>query len=133
MMRGIQDTSRQGRWHNERFRALGTELGLTLEHHNQIGWSITTVPDDTCRRYRDELEGLALALVAYRRREPGRHGGRKSNNGLTAECDCGRKIRVSYKAFNAGPIICGVCTVAFRTDDSCKADIAEVSDLVRRT
>ncbi|MGW2661182.1 hypothetical protein ACWCW7_09480 [Nocardia tengchongensis] len=116
--RGIKDTSRQGRWHNERFRALGQELGLTLEHHDKIGWSITTVPDQTRDLYRDELEELVFALVAYRRREPGRCGGRKSNNnGVSAECDCGRKIRVSRSVYDAGPIYCGVCDTPFSAAD----------------
>lgn len=115
--RGIKDTSRQGRWHNERYRALGEELGLAIAHHPEIGWSITTVPDQTRERYRDELDNLVFALVAYRRREPARRGGRKSsNNGLTAECDCGRKIRVSRTVFEAGPIECGVCGSAFTAD-----------------
>ncbi|QLY29256.1 hypothetical protein H0264_28835 [Nocardia huaxiensis] len=113
-VRGIKDTSRQGRWHNERFRALGTELGLTLTQDPKLGWSVTTVPDQTRQTYRDEMEELAFALVAYRRHEPNRRGGRKSNNnGMTAECDCGRKIRVSESTFSAGPIICGLCQMSF--------------------
>ncbi|MFC9995853.1 hypothetical protein [Nocardia sp. NPDC127526] len=115
-VRGIKDTSRQGRWHNERYRALGEELGLTLEHHDKIGWSITRVPDQTRAIYRSELEELSFALVAYRRREPNWRGGRKSNNnGLTAECDCGRKIRVAVGTYAVGPIICGLCQTAFET------------------
>ncbi|MFJ9363876.1 hypothetical protein ACIRRA_05565 [Nocardia sp. NPDC101769] len=110
MTRGIKDTSRQGRWHNERFRALGEELGLTLTHHPKLGWSVTTVPDTTREHYREAMEELAFALVAYHRREPDRLGGRKSNNnGLSAECDCGRKIRVARSTFEAGPIYCGNC------------------------
>ncbi|MGW4533175.1 hypothetical protein ACWEOI_19720 [Nocardia sp. NPDC004340] len=64
--------------------------------------------------FRGELDELAFALVAYRRREPDRRGGRKSsNNGLTAECDCGRKIRLSRSAYDAGPITCGICEASF--------------------
>ncbi|MEC3953775.1 hypothetical protein VMT65_12115 [Nocardia sp. CDC153] len=115
--RGIKDTSRQGRWHNERFRALGEELGLTLEHHDKIGWSLTTVPDQTRELYRDELEELTFALVAYRRSEPGRRGGRKSNNnGLSVECNCGRKIRVSKTVFETAPIYCGGCGAEFSAE-----------------
>ncbi|WP_458691249.1 hypothetical protein [Nocardia tengchongensis] len=107
MTRGIKDTSHQGRWHNERFRALGKELGLTLEHHDKLGWSVTSVPSNTRELYRDELEELAFVLVAYRRHEPGRKGGRKSNNnGVSAGCGCGHKIRVSRGAYDAGPIYC---------------------------
>lgn len=112
--RGIKDTSRQGRWHNDRFRALGEELGLTLTQHPKIGWSLTTVPAHTRDHYRDELDELAFALVAYRRREPNRRGGRKSNNnGLSIECGCGRRIRVAASTYAAGPIICGLCQTVF--------------------
>ncbi|WP_024799306.1 hypothetical protein [Nocardia sp. BMG51109] len=115
--RDIKDTSRQGRWHNERYRALGEELGLTLAHDPKIGWSTTTVPDQTRERYRAELDELAFALVAYRRREPDRRGGRKSNNnGVTAECACPRKIRVSQSVYDAGPIYCGNCGEPFRVE-----------------
>ncbi|MFD7846142.1 hypothetical protein ACFV4K_24765 [Nocardia sp. NPDC059764] len=114
IVRDIKETSRQGRWHNERYRALGEELGLTLSQHPKIGWSVTTVPDDTRDLYQDELDELAFALVAYRRREPDPHGGRKSsNNGIAAACDCGRKNRVSRTAYDAGPIYCGNCNNPF--------------------
>ncbi|QIS10738.1 hypothetical protein [Nocardia arthritidis] len=112
--RNIKDTSRQGRWHNDRYRQLAEELGLVITKHPKIGWSLTTVPDQTRQRYRNELEELSFALVAYRRREPNRRGGRKSNNnGLSAECDCGRKIRVARSVYEMGPITCGVCGQVF--------------------
>ncbi|WP_327144367.1 hypothetical protein [Nocardia sp. NBC_01327] len=117
VIRGIKDTSRQGRWHNERYRALGEELGLVLEQHPKLGWSVTTVPDQTRELYREDLDELTFALVAYRRREPVRQSGRKSNNGLPAECGCGRKIRVSRSTLNDGPIYCGLCANRFRCDD----------------
>ncbi|AYF78557.1 hypothetical protein D7D52_37385 [Nocardia yunnanensis] len=75
------------------------------------------MPDQTRELYRDELEDLTFALVAYRRREPNRKGGRKSNNnGLAAECDCGRKIRVSKSVLKTAPIYCGSCGTEFRAE-----------------
>lgn len=118
VVRDIKDTSRQGRWHNERFRGLGEELGLTLTHHPKLGWSLTAVPDGTRHRYRDELDKLAFALVAYRRREPVRGGGRKSNNnGLSVECGCGRKLRISRSAFDVAAIECKACNGLFECSD----------------
>lgn len=116
MTRGIKDTSRQGRWHNERYRALGVELGLCLEHDDKIGWSITTVPDRTRQLYRDELNELAFALVAYRRREPWRRGRTSNNNGVSAECNCGRKIRASKRVMEVGSIYCGNCGNEFNAE-----------------
>ncbi|WP_433668766.1 hypothetical protein ACQP06_32690 [Nocardia sp. CA-136227] len=115
VVRDIKDTSRQGRWHNERYRALGEELGLSLAKDPKIGWSVTAVPDDTRGLYRDELEELASGLVAYRRREPDpRDGHKSSNNGVAATCDCGRKIRVSRGTYEDGPIYCGTCNSRFK-------------------
>ena len=37
--RGIQDTSRQGRWHNKRFAKLATELGMTTTKDAKLGYS----------------------------------------------------------------------------------------------
>ena len=41
---GIQDTSRQGRYHNRRYATLARELGLEVTSLQPIGWSATTVP-----------------------------------------------------------------------------------------
>jgi len=52
--RVAQDTSRQGRYHNTRFRDLATELGVAVDRDPSIGWSLTTVPDTTAENYADE-------------------------------------------------------------------------------
>ena len=46
-VRGIKDTSRQGRYHNRRFRDLAAEVGLAVREVPVIGWSDTHVPDAT--------------------------------------------------------------------------------------
>lgn len=38
-VRDIKDTSRQGRWHNQKFAALASELGLDTSKDPRIGWS----------------------------------------------------------------------------------------------
>jgi hypothetical protein len=107
--RQIQDTSRQGRYHNVRYRRLAEELGLAVEQVDRFGWSGTAVPDATAAAYAAELAGLAGALMAWGRPE-GRSAARAgSNNGLAARCGCGRRVRVSLATYRAGPIICGVC------------------------
>jgi len=114
-MRAIQDTSRQGRFHNARYRALAEELGLAVAKTGSIGWSGTTVPDATATLYKSEIRRLDAALVAYRHAELStRRGGRTSNNnGLAAICACGRRIRVADSVFAAGPITCGLCGTDF--------------------
>jgi hypothetical protein len=113
-VREIQDTSRQGRFHNARFRALAEEMGLTVEKTGSIGWSKTTLPDASAALYRGELRRLEAALVAFRHADGHGRGGRaSSNNGLAARCDCPRRIRASAAVLAAGPITCGVCGSEF--------------------
>src|ERR1700683_1624756 len=42
-VREIQDTSRQGRFHNTRYRALADELGLEVARRGSDGWTGTAV------------------------------------------------------------------------------------------
>ena len=112
--RKVQDTSRQGRFHNSRFRALAEEIGITVTKDPSIGWSITAVPDVTAALYRAELRRLDEALVAWRHAEGDGRGGRKNNNnGVAARCGCDRRIRVAESVLEAGPITCGLCGTDF--------------------
>ena len=140
--RGIQDTSRQGRYHNQRFAALGEELGLTITQVQGIGWSGTDLAPGTAEAYADEITALGASINAYRHSEgmvppgPGAGNGqddgtdadgdqdedeapKKPKNGYSLTCDCAepRRIRVSAKTREAGPILCGVCGSEFTEDD----------------
>lgn len=94
-VRRIKDTSRQGRYHNARYKVLGEEEGLTIAQHPQIGWSLTELAAGTAEEYVDELEDLAAALVAYRYAEgqvpalpddPGADGAADGRGPRTAWC-----------------------------------------------
>jgi hypothetical protein len=116
--RNVQDTSRQGRWHNKRFAKLAAELGMDTTKHDKLGYSPCTLQPSTAARYRIVIDGLAGALGAYRHAEVIETKQRASNNnGVTCECDCPRKIRVSQTVYEAGPIVCGVCDIPFRAVD----------------
>ena len=108
-VRQIKDTSRQGRYHNRKFKALGEELGLVLTEDSRIGWSITHVPHTTASIYAAELEILTAALVAYRHAEPttATVGTTKTTNLVAAACLCPRRIRVAPRVLTQGPITCG--------------------------
>ncbi len=116
-VRGVQDTSRQGRYHNERYRALAGELGLRAKRIGAIGWSDTTVVPETELRYRSSLERLGAALVAFRHAEP-RKERPSSNNGDALVCGCRRRIRVAPSVAAAGPILCGLCSAPFESPPS---------------
>lgn len=117
--RNITDTSRQGRWHNARFRALTEEIGIDAAKVPSLGWSETTVPDATAMLYRGEIRRLEAAIIAFRHSEPHRRGGTRtsSNNGVAARCGCGRRIRVAESILKAGPITCGLCGEDFSAAD----------------
>lgn len=133
--RGIKDTSRNGRYHNRRFQAIATELGIEVQHDESLGWSTTTVPDATAAKYTGAILDLDASITAYRKgfefmfggdpttagpRSGGgtvkvpRKGGRvSSNNGVVAVCGCGRKIRLSQTVLDLGGITCNVCEEEF--------------------
>jgi hypothetical protein len=105
--RKIKDTSRQGRYHNRRFKALAEELGLSVEHHPTLGWSPTTLPDRTAERYAAVLDGLEQALTMHRDGEPTATG--RSRNSPACVCGCGRRIRIAPSVLALGPVICRLC------------------------
>lgn len=63
-VRGIQETSRQRRYHNKRFVALAEELGLEGPEvaHPTIGWSDTRILTSTLKRYSGVLGALEAAI-----------------------------------------------------------------------
>ncbi len=111
--REIQDTSRQGRFHNAKFRMLAEELGLEVAKTGSIGWSGTSVPAPTAKLYRAELRRLKGALTAFRHPEARNPRRANSNNPLPMSCQCPRRIRVASLVIELGPIICGVCEQPF--------------------
>ncbi len=118
-VRKIKDTSRQGRWHNEKFAKLARELGLSPVKDDKLGWSPCTLTEDTAKNYEASLGELRTALRVFRHAEPqGDPKDKSSNNGLSCVCECGRKIRVSKKVFETGPIDCGICGGEFMPDDT---------------
>ncbi|GAY10329.1 hypothetical protein [Pseudonocardia sp. N23] len=116
--RGVVDTSRQGRYHNKRFKALGEELGLVITEAGTLGWSGTALGPQAQERYADVLDQLAAAMTAFRRAEvAGLPGKSKSKNLLVAECACPRKIRVARSTLDVAPITCGACGKQFTAPD----------------
>jgi hypothetical protein len=116
--RSIQDTSRQGRYHNRRYATLAAELGLEVTTLKPIGWSATTVPTPTASVYAGQLEDLGAALVLWRRQEHRLGTGTRSRNLLAAACGCGRRIRAAKATLAQAPIICGACQQPFQPADT---------------
>jgi hypothetical protein len=115
--RGIADTSRSGRYHNRRYATLARELGLDVSTVKPIGWSATTVPEQTAAGYAGQLEELGAALVLWRRQELHAAGGSKSRNLLACTCPCGRKLRAAKATLAEAPILCGACAQPFQPEE----------------
>jgi hypothetical protein len=111
--REVQDTSRQGRYHNRRYATLARELGLDVASVKPIGWSATTVPAAAAAAYAGQLEELRAALVLWRRPEHRIGIGPRSRNLLAATCGCGRRIRAAKATLAEAPILCGACQESF--------------------
>lgn len=114
--------SRQGRYHNQKFKAIAESFGLVIEHDAKIGWSVTALPAGAAAHYAAMISNLDAAITVHRRAElHGAEGGRKSNNnGAAAACGCGRRIRASLAVLDAGPIVCSLCGDEF-TPENLKA------------
>ena len=110
LTRGIADTSRDGRYHNQRYRQLAHELGLHVQRDAQLGWSITTLPPVTRAGYEPVIAAIADAITRHRLPEPAATVGR---NLSVALCACPRRIRVAPGTLRAGPITCELCQHPF--------------------
>lgn len=112
--RGVQNTSRGGRYHNRRYKALAEEMGLGVAQVGSVGWSGTTVLEPTLERYRSTLAEIEASVVLWRRAEAGGGGGTAGGRNLLAcRCRCGRRIRVARATLADGPVLCGCCDHAF--------------------
>jgi len=116
--RGIKDTSRQGRWHNQRFAELASELGLDATKDPRLGWSPCTLRQETATTYKGVLTELKKALIAYRHPEMVAGAStKKNNNAIACACQCPRRIRVAKQVLEEGDITCGVCEATFVPDE----------------
>lgn len=137
--REIQDTSRQGRWHNDKFRKLAQELGLEYRGDKADpthGFSNMLLTDATREKYADLIKKLDAAIRAVIRMPAfvagttGEHGGGEFIHGgkrpktegsgsstnnlkLTCECEQPKIIRASKKVAELGVIRCDDCGELF--------------------
>lgn len=98
---GIKDTSREGKYHNKRFKQIGEKLGLVLEQHPQIGWSLTSLAADTLKTYAPEISLLKKALKAYRVPSA---AVAKPRTTLRLSTKSGRKLTVPIRFYQQGGI-----------------------------
>ncbi len=110
---GVQDTSRQGRYHNRRFASIAKGLGLTVETQGSRGLARTALAEGTADAYTSmaRLE-TALVIGGLLAADPETATPKRQGNPLY-ECGCARKIRVAQSVADEAPIFCGACEEPF--------------------
>ncbi|MFJ4343575.1 hypothetical protein [Streptomyces sp. NPDC088915] len=131
--RGIRDTSCAGRWHNRKFAELAKEVGLEPPKKAQkvIGFSEALITAATVGRYASvirKLDAAALARIEapseggdQEQSEDGKKEGPRGGKGragkrLAVACACepARRMQVTPKLLEGGPILCGTCREPFQ-------------------
>lgn len=118
--RNIQDTSRQGRYHNHCFRELAEELGVRVSEQRPYGWAQTELGDQARKGYAAQLCDLEQALVLFALDELARGSRRTGTSRLrlwTCACEPPRKIRIAAATAELGRIFCGICDQEFEQED----------------
>ena len=143
-IRGIKDTSAAGnRYHNKRFGGLAAELGLSVPErpHKILGWSDCLITDETAAAYTDAIEAIGSARLPYLTELPivggGGTGGGDDGQGdggddpekpekrdgrrVAVVCACQptpRRIQLTPKAIEDGPVLCGLCGEPFEPPEA---------------
>lgn len=131
--RRIPDTSRGGRYHNQRFADTAREVLLEADSMPPYGFAATKLTpaaekrfeatidrlDDAIRIARQIGSGVKVGVEAEGQLGGGREGGTaerdtKRNDAITALCECSRRLRMAPSVYQQGPVVCGVCGSAFR-------------------
>jgi hypothetical protein len=117
--RGIKDCSRQNRYHNRRFAALATELGLTApnEPHPTLGWSMATLEDQAAAGWQDVIDAIDSARLPHLgelHTAPALAASRAGTRFRVAcVCEPPRSLSITPKQYEAAPLLCGACRAPF--------------------
>lgn len=136
--RGVKDTSRGGRYHNQRFAETAREVLLHVRAMPPYGLAATSLTESAAERYAATIEHLGDAIRIARQLDRsagiGVEGGdgaapgeSKTKSALAASCGCGRKLRMAPSVLARGPVICGVCGSEFSTGVQAEASTGRLS------
>jgi hypothetical protein len=134
---GIRDTSADGnRYHNKRYAALAGEMGLRGPDRpaKVTGWSDCTITDETAAAYGSVIRAIDAAQLPFLpdlippgsgddggqgdggdggagEDKPAKRGGRR--HAVECACQPPRKLHMTPKQIEDGPVICGLCNTPF--------------------
>ncbi len=133
--RGVKDTSRGGRYHNQRFATSARDVLLDVKAMPPYGLASTSLSAAGEERYADTVERLGEAMRIVRQLERsagvgegtgvegsiGESGGGteaegndgRSRGAVASSCGCGRRMRMAPSVLAAGPVLCGMCGAEF--------------------
>lgn len=107
-----QDTSRQGRYHNDLFRQTATAIGLVVTQDPQQGWCLTTLGPEL-KQWTQEMirrKGVSPHVFKYQRRLPPRS--KPSLVKLVADCGTfayvplGQADEIRIRCDRCGSLLC---------------------------
>jgi hypothetical protein len=135
--RGVKDTSRGGRYHNQKFAATAKEVLLRVRAMPPYGLAATDLTTEAGERYANTIEHLGDAMRIARQLGRGIQVGADEGAGIEgsiggerggadgaggakgssppAVCGCGRRMRMAPSTLAAGPVVCGLCGSEFTT------------------
>jgi hypothetical protein len=111
--RGIKDTSRQGRYHNGRFRMIAEEVGLEGGRDPERGWSLMVLSAEAKSGYTGTLAQLKAAVAG----RPGPQDRAAMAASAGPVCGCGQWVPVTRQRrprIVAGTVMCDVCAERFK-------------------
>jgi hypothetical protein len=111
--RGIKDTSRQGRYHNGRFRMIAEEVGLEGGRDPERGWSLMDLSAEAKSGYKETLAQLKAAVAG----RPGPRDRAATAASAGPVCGCGQWMPVARQRrprIVAGTVMCDVCAERFK-------------------
>lgn len=104
LVNNMQDTSRAGNYHNKLFKQIAEKHGLHVECVATIGWSHTTLTDETAAIIAEFIKGNPVSIIYRRPVFKGQSVKTSSTRKYICPC-CGQSVRAT-KAVN---IMCADC------------------------
>lgn len=118
VVRGVTDTSREGRYHNTTFADLALTIGLEdTGRDSRSGYAALKVPQRIIERYGRHIDRLDAVLKDFEIHPADQADQRdRTSYQLRAECSCVPPVtfRIARTQFNRGPIHCPTCDTDFR-------------------
>lgn len=107
---GVQDTSRNGTYHNKKFKEIGEQHGLIVENSGKYGFSSTKLNDEA-KAFVDSMTDKKFEL--FRKSLPKIQGKSTKQSSRKYVCPvCGAIIRATKVVH----VICGDCEVEFEEE-----------------